>query len=604
MRTPFRFAAWSFASEGVEPPCDPCGLVVDAVRSCFKGKWRFYSETPEAITSGHLYFADPGTPTLSFPHYFGSAAWRRGDEGEGNETLGQVKFLGQRWSPGFKPWTPQTLTPTCPPERFTAALSYPADAPTEPYIGEVCRACIPAPAPPAPAGQPTLTPSAVYACWFQKFCSQMLDWLLYNRPSQLQWVADNFLRSNRFQYWLGLVPDVPNHAIFIQERSVLIMISGTVNNRDLWNQAWRGMLPPATMCDGITTMPGWFNRMQRMLVNFATIPGFPWADKTVIVTGHSQGAAIAWIMSLYMRLFHRLNWHGLYMAIPVPGDFATSDDRFGGREYELLVNYDDPVPHIPPQANADLWDIYPPLRVYVNSVNWWAPGRHQYLYMRENGERFRDQLRQISPNLFRTLFGIDPHARSLTNWPMHQQSEYTRRILLHCPRREAIFSPEVYDFLFSPETSSKTFYGGLRVCGGLEFPANYGTPSGIVLHGDGIFTPRSADPAPGDSCGDAGVLPLNYSLNVSVPIGQEAWTQTAIDAVSTYRITLSGTNVNFGSLNADTGDCAALVPHGTLVADGVLEIGPIGSAATLFVHVLTTLIGSGSATATYRIERL
>ena len=57
------------------PDFDPCGMIVDLVRSCYEVNMGFFSNRPDLQCRVRWYFADAGAVTLPFPTRFGSGNW-------------------------------------------------------------------------------------------------------------------------------------------------------------------------------------------------------------------------------------------------------------------------------------------------------------------------------------------------------------------------------------------------------------------------------------------------------------------------------------------------------------------------------------------------
>lgn len=59
--------------------CNPCGAVVDAVRSCYRGYWNLPPLGSDSV-AGRYVFAPSNAKPVPFLHYFGSRHWLTEDE--------------------------------------------------------------------------------------------------------------------------------------------------------------------------------------------------------------------------------------------------------------------------------------------------------------------------------------------------------------------------------------------------------------------------------------------------------------------------------------------------------------------------------------------
>lgn len=73
------------------------------------------------------------------------------------------------------------------------------------------------------------------------------------------------------------------------------------------------------------------------------------SGKDVVVTGHSQGAAVGMILALYLQTKLQVSVHAKLFAAPRVGnpDWADAVDRVLGPRQQHIVNFNDVVPHLP-----------------------------------------------------------------------------------------------------------------------------------------------------------------------------------------------------------------------------------------------------------------
>lgn len=104
-RAPFRPVSWSpFAPLNC---VNPCGRIVDMVRSCYLSAMRF---GPKDVSPVAWFFVPITNPVMPFPHSFGSINYSQFKAQDG--PLGELSKVKRPWLPGIRP--PFFDDPRCP----------------------------------------------------------------------------------------------------------------------------------------------------------------------------------------------------------------------------------------------------------------------------------------------------------------------------------------------------------------------------------------------------------------------------------------------------------------------------------------------------------
>jgi len=254
------------------------------LRSCHAGRWRFFKNRPDVITSGRFYFADDQANPLPYYHDFYSSTWTKGDEYAADATGPIQEQVG--------PWNAGDLDISFPPgipygdaDQFSGELSYPDDTNNSRLragIPEACWTSVGAPF--VPADDVT----NILNCCVRTAYGQLLKWLY---DAEFQKFKDWFL------LWIGPTAAVttyaqiglrPAMAIVTTDFFNLVFVTGTTNFQQLATQAWQAKLGPSSF-GAFRTLQLWFDlatllseRLSETLAN-VTVP--------TVYVGHSYGAA-------------------------------------------------------------------------------------------------------------------------------------------------------------------------------------------------------------------------------------------------------------------------------------------------------------------------
>jgi hypothetical protein len=421
----------------------------------------------------------------------------------------------------------------------------------------------------------------------------MLYWLLYNNGQALEWMLTNYFKPESARIFINQPGSMVSHMIIVGQKYTLCLIAGTTNEIDLGNQFIHGLFPPQRVLNRISTNLVWWHKLDTVYHRLANM--VPPGQDNVIVSGHSQGAALACLMNL-VRAHTRPTqpeWAGLYMALPKPGNNATINVRISPNTC-LLTNNNDPVPSVPPNADSDYWNGWLAGQ-RPDPEDWWVPLRRRYHYQLPNGQLFHSPFEDVVPDQFRAIFTTDPSGRTLRNWRSHLQEEYTRRILMRCPDCDAQFPPRVYEYMFGPVLPTFKFASGLAISGGYEFPGHQGFPSGLRLYawGDYGIEKLPPPPSPGADCEHAGLIPFNTDVDGHIDGPEEQWWKFPSTAGNSYTLTVTFGGVTMTLCDFLSGSCSSLTDHCAFPGSGTCGYTEGGTTRTGFCHLNNPGIGGG-----------
>jgi len=212
--------------------------------------------------------------------------------------------------------------------------------------------------------------------------------------------------------------------------------------------------------------------------------------------------------------------------------------------------------------------------------------------MAQNGSFFITSRLRLQHGVYANIFGHDHEGGWLVNFAPHQQQEYTRRILLRCPRRDREMPDHVFNYLYGAGAAQVKFSGGLSIGGGLDYLPEYGSLGVVRLGGIGKIEVGNAGGPPGPDCPSAGLVTFGVAHRYVCPVNEQRWHRWPVRSSAVYTVTVTIASGGFGSGNAYTGTCAALTNEFTLFASGSDSFGPIGSATIGFFQVKHDLIGA------------
>jgi hypothetical protein len=328
------------------PPVSPCGRVVDYVRSCFRGYWRFFPDQPDALTYGWLYFAPEGTATIAGPHSFGSGFWNKEQGVYPSFPTGHDPYQGTQWYDG-KP--PDDLPPDqqiFPTSDFALDLDLPVTPPATRNGFDARCYVVFAPGVDFPV-ELFYRPDVVDCCW-QRVLATLLWWMSNPFPDAL----DKF-RAAVMELWgpdfalviLPLDSEVDRFAWINGPHFQIILRVGTQSWAEIFEQAWHG-LQAAHNFGAFSTSPVWHDEALS-LVGTLNALGFD-PEKPVTFCGHSKGGAVLWILA---RMMIGANANRdidvLTFGIPKVGDFRMRNQNFL-RETRHVIHRQDVIPLIPP----------------------------------------------------------------------------------------------------------------------------------------------------------------------------------------------------------------------------------------------------------------
>lgn len=332
------------------PPVSPCGLVVDYVRSCFTGLWRFYPERPDLLTPGRLYFSPADTPSLQTPHAFGSSFWDKDGMTPPMNPVGLDITLPWDWDDGQPPDDIPPPNQIGRDADFATDLEYDPDVTVTLRAGFDAQCWIVPPQPLVPDPDPTLRPNLVDCCW-QRVCARLLDilqgpgptivaeWtdtarLLWPAPIYDMLVEDPVIVANRFAWVKG-----PTYQV--------VFLVGTQEWGELFAQVFHGFQPPR-LHGPWGTADVWFDAATD-LSNRLNAAGWD-PDLPITFIGHSKGGAVVYVLA--RRLLDanpNRNIQVLTFGIPKPGNLDLVRNTPTAAERHV-VTAGDIIPYLPPSA--------------------------------------------------------------------------------------------------------------------------------------------------------------------------------------------------------------------------------------------------------------
>lgn len=545
MRAPFRSVAWASRQEVTTPQFSSCGLVVEFVRSCHSGFWRFFAARPDVITPGRYFFVNDKTPHLSDFHYFGCEDWREGDwprvEGHTHPVqLGNDKSLGWYWDNGKAPALAVPARSVGRPDQFDESQPFPV--PTEiKLIGGIDSRCY-------------LVPQGFLVRDFQELLDNNCAWLLILCGILEKMEAGDTATVEqvlRLIFGQGTTidfrnPDADNNLYCVAQtpRNNIVILAGTHSWDLLARQIVQGMQGPT---DYFTfgALPLHYNA-STTVANFCNTAGMD-ATKPTLLVGHSMGAATA--MTLWRRMIQAnpdFNVRVITFGCPKPGDTRLVQAwRLQGQGVSV-VNHGDPVARIPPSntTRSAVQTVFP----FIPDA-WfeeWKP-LHEYLHITEGGGLEFGPLDELSVAELLGFITFGLFMREEDPQTSHRMPSYIAHLKLKCPHVEAPFTADVYDLLFGHHEFA---------AGGGEFGGFGGVPANqaaaLELGGAGLVTIP-----PGDSCETALELGLGEVYDGTTTNGDTQWFKVAIENGNTYAFT--ATVDTWGNWDADWyygDDCA------------------------------------------------
>jgi hypothetical protein len=413
---------------------------VDWLRSCHTSVWRFYKNSPDALTVGRFYFCDPNAPALPYAHDFYSATWTHGDEQSPLRT-GPVQDAK-------RPWFNGSLDINFPPPRALGSAAQ--------FDGDLVL--------PADVNHRTLRAGIPDLCWiaagvpFVDFdlvadLNNCCLRSMYARLIELLYADDTDPITEFFATWLGehVIPSffpveglLPAMAIVVTPVYTIVVCSGTDNFQQLAMQAFYGLIPPANQ-GNVRTNNVWFQLAQTITRRLNDLGSNALAP--IVFAAHSYGAAGCSILSILMRKFDPARRiHLLTFGMPKPTDSA------GQAVLETITqkhvyNFGDLVPNVPfsteqlapligttGAAIADAWGL-------------WV-GAPEYTRQTVDGTKTLGPLEPLSTGYILPLV-----IRALTGQPIaavapHLIDEYLRRSCLQCNCPRWPFEESTWEILF------------------------------------------------------------------------------------------------------------------------------------------------------------
>lgn len=467
------------------PRVSPCGLVVDYVRSCFEGFWRFYPATPNVLTPGFLYFADDDTPALPGPHSFGSGFWRKDNRVYPPVPTGHDPSLGTQYYDGKQPLPLPPDQQIFPTQDFATDL--PPGAVASTFKNGFDGLCYVIQGTGVEIDTDALLRPDVTSCCWQRAMAAMLYRLTEPFPTAL---AD-FHGAVQALWGPGApVTIVPadttvNRWAWIELDTFQIVFRvGTQSWSEIFPQVWHGFAG-AHDYGALSTEPVWWNEATALSDALNALGWNP--DKPVTFIGHSKGGAVLWVLARRMLVNNaQRNIHVLTFGVPKVGDTRCVQSA-GIRESRHVIHRQDVVPLCPPDPPLfPLLEDLLPANDFINFSTW-----HHFSVYQICGDGWGRAL-QPADNLdwqtYSAWITLLLQGRVPGPIQQHYLSSYVAALADCCDAPTFPFTEEYWEILFG---SADNRDGGGMWGGAGGAPKNAGPITGLALGGAG--TPLSDD---------------------------------------------------------------------------------------------------------------
>lgn len=477
------------------PPISPCGRVVDYVRSCQRGFWRFFADRPDIITPGYLYFCAADTHSIEGPHSFGSAVWLKDGMIYPEFPTGQLVRAGTQWYNGDPP------DPVPPDQQIfdTAAFNANNTWPVVPPIKVVNgfdERCFVISHPGVELDIDTfLRPDVTDCCW-QRFLARLLDLLTDSIPGDL---AKFELAVSQMwpDYILNIFDDgsaVDRFAWLVGARFQIVFRLGTQSWQELITQSFHLNIPSSNM-GAFSTSRDWFDLASDQLDQLNDAGWNP--NKPITFVGHSKGGAVQWILARRMLEDNPdRDIECLTFGIPKVGD-ARMVELGGINRARHVIHVLDPIPLLPP--NPLLWPLLEVAFAWLD-VHLFGTWQNFPVYQ-ITGVGFGNEMRPAGNLALETVIAwitrlrlglaIDPVAQ-------HELTSYVAALADCCAAVQFPFNDTVWETLFGEADNGLGggMWGGAgelpaaRGAGGLAigdiFPGPFGM-GGMKIGGGGVI---------------------------------------------------------------------------------------------------------------------
>ena len=345
------------------PPISPCGLVVDFVRSCFKGRWRFFPSRPDVYTTGFHYFADDNTPTVRGFHPFGSGVWDKDGMSYPVYPVGEYMQDGHQYYDGHSPVVVAPPNQIFHTQQFGEDFSFPVVPPVDVFNGFDSRCWIDFP----PGFDLDLDrffrPDIQNCCW-QRVLARMLELLSEDGAAPLAPVttAAGMLWGDATDIVITPLNTTRDRFLWVNTPAFQVVLCvGTQTWEETWHQAWHGLGAPVNF-GRWSTSTTWLQAAALLAQELQRLHFDP--DKPLTIVGHSRGAAKVWILARQMTDFNfNRNVDVLTFESPKVGDFRMiQNGNLANTRH--IINQEDIIPLVPPNIA-----LIPQLRALLPGVD-------------------------------------------------------------------------------------------------------------------------------------------------------------------------------------------------------------------------------------------
>lgn len=461
------------------PPISPCSRVVDMVRSCFEGKWRFFANRPDLLTAGYHFFVSADTPAINGLHPFGSGVWTKDGGRYPDFPVGQVMSEGQTWYPGEAPAPLPPDNQVGATAQFSERVLYPP-SPVPRLRHGFDERCYVVRHPGVDIDLiPSLRPDIFDCCW-QRVLARLLELLHDATPASVTKFTDiaSAIWGPEFTVKVRAMPfDGPlRYGLILHPKFQIVLLPGTKTFDALWQELRNGISRPAHRDGLFYSDKDWCTQSRLLTTRLQQEGWLPDVPQTLV--GHSRGAVHAAMIAVRAKMVDNLrDIHLLTFASPKPGDkqIVWHVNRLKANH---VVNEEDIVPNLPPEI-----ELSTNVGIFViRELGGLPPSWQRYpLYqiMRQQGPDFRP-LPNLTDRTWLDIIRAWVRNEEPAAIAQHFLSAYVARLASCCNRPVFPFSPNAWTMLFGEEDNN---IGGVLL-GGEAF-TTHSEIGGVVVGGSG-----------------------------------------------------------------------------------------------------------------------
>ena len=346
-------------------------MIVDYLRSCHHGTWRFYGNRPDVTTPGRFYFVPESNPHLPFPHPFQSYSWRIGDV-EPDVVLGEQRSGPHPYSNGR--FGAGTLPPPVAVGQagdFVGALTWPLPAPVGRLVNGVPELCW------TQVNASLVPPEdlcAIDSCCLRVAMARVVELTYDADVTRLETFFTTWLGAGITQQYSRVAGLIPGFHLVVHPQYSIVICSGTTSYQQLATQVFTALTGP-TNFGNYSSLPLHHTAATRLDEALNTLGANQAAP--ILLVGHSYGAAAVGILAGRYRAANELRDVCLITyGCPKPGDDRLAR-LLNNVNAAQIAAVDDFVTMLPP----DIREVFPFVGLVGNVIAraWtqWRPFAHR-----------------------------------------------------------------------------------------------------------------------------------------------------------------------------------------------------------------------------------